>query len=129
MAANKILKFICRSLRYGHSIRTHTNNPPSELPLPQTSTLRSRRRLANMLVAGSLVFVLCWTPHVICLVCSKFSTSEWCSKTVSDYYLLLGKCSSSSPTSSSSSRLWNANNIPESTRYDATCPLSVFKIN
>ncbi len=43
--------------------------PSSELPLPQTSTLRSRRRLANMLVAAALIFVCCWSPHVICYLC------------------------------------------------------------
>lgn len=85
----------CRSLRYDHSIRNHMNNqknvPPSELPLPQTSTLRSRRRLANMLVASSFVFVFCWAPHIICLIWSKLTATEVCSKAVTSYCLLLGK--------------------------------------
>ncbi|XP_055299082.1 D(2)-like dopamine receptor [Sitodiplosis mosellana] len=83
-----------RSLRYGHSIRSHAHNTknaaPSELPLPQTSTLRSRRRLARLLVAGSFVFVFCWSPHVIFLICTKWSGRETYSKTAANYSLLLG---------------------------------------
>lgn len=84
-----------RSLRYGHSIRSHAHNTknaaPSELPLPQTSTLRSRRRLARLLVAGSFVFVFCWSPHVIFLICTKWSARHAFSKTAANYSLLLGK--------------------------------------
>lgn len=87
---------ICRSLRYGHSIRSHGHNTknaaPSELPLPQTSTLRSRRRLARLLVAGSFVFVFCWSPYVIFLICTKWSAQDATySKTAANYSLLLGK--------------------------------------
>lgn len=86
----------CRSLRYGHSIRSHAHNTknaaPSELPLPQTSTLRSRRRLARLLVAGSFVFVFCWSPHVVFLICTKWSAQETYSKTVASYSLFFGKC-------------------------------------
>lgn len=84
-----------RSLRYGHSIRSHAHNTknaaPSELPLPQTSTLRSRRRLARLLVAGSFVFVFCWSPHVIFLICTKWSAAETYSKTMASYSLFFGK--------------------------------------
>lgn len=84
-----------RSLRYGHNIRAHSKGlervPPSELPLPQTSTLRSRRRLANMLVAASIVFVFCWSPHVVCFLCFELNATNKCSKTVSEYSLLLGE--------------------------------------
>lgn len=84
-----------RSLRYGHSIRSHAHNTknaaPSELPLPQTSTLRSRRRLARLLVAGSFVFVFCWSPHVIFLICTKWSATETYSKTMASYSLFFGK--------------------------------------
>lgn len=84
-----------RSLRYGHSIRSHAHNTknaaPSEFPLPQTSTLRSRRRLANMLVAGSFVFIFCWSPHVICLIYTTLAAGESYSKMATNYSLLLGK--------------------------------------
>ena len=42
--------------------------PAPELPIPQTSTLRSRRRLANILVAAGIVFAACWMPHVSILL-------------------------------------------------------------
>lgn len=84
-----------RSLRYGHSIRSHSHNgkntAPSELPLSQTSTLRSRRRLANMLVAGSFMFIFCWTPYILCLLCSKSSSNDIHSMHFLKYSLLLGK--------------------------------------
>lgn len=87
----------CRSLRYGHSIRSHAHNTknaaPSELPLPQTSTLRSRRRLARLLVAGSFVFVFCWSPYVIFLICTRWSARQTYSKTLASYSLFFGKYS------------------------------------
>lgn len=65
--------------------------PASELPLPQTSTLRSRRRLANMLVAAAVIFVCCWSPHVICFLCLELGAATICPVSVSDFSLLLGK--------------------------------------
>lgn len=92
---NFVINLNCRSLRYGHSIRSHAHNTknaaPSELPLPQTSTLRSRRRLARLLVAGSFVFVFCWSPYVIFLICTRWSARETYSKTVASYSLFFGK--------------------------------------
>ncbi|XP_065166075.1 5-hydroxytryptamine receptor 7 isoform X2 [Atheta coriaria] len=35
---------------------------------PPTSTLRSRRRLANSLLWVAFVFAACWLPHVVCLI-------------------------------------------------------------
>lgn len=64
--------------------------PSSELPLPQTSTLRSRRRLANMLVAAALIFAGCWTPHVVCILCLELGAANICPRTVSEFSLLLG---------------------------------------
>ncbi|XP_057667997.1 substance-K receptor [Diorhabda carinulata] len=39
---------------------------------PPTSTLRSRRRLANCLLCLSLFFILCWFPYVITQFCDEF---------------------------------------------------------
>lgn len=64
--------------------------PPAELPIPQTSTLRSRRRLANILVIAGFVFMACWSPHVICLIFREFSITSGCSNTVTEFVLLLG---------------------------------------
>lgn len=64
--------------------------PPAELPIPQTSTLRSRRRLANILVIAGFVFMACWLPHVICLIFREFSINSGCSNTVTEFVLLLG---------------------------------------
>lgn len=65
--------------------------PSSELPLPQTSTLRSRRRLANMLVAAALIFMCCWTPHIICLLGANFRSTKLCPRIVVEYSLVFGK--------------------------------------
>lgn len=75
--------------------------PSSELPLPQTSTLRSRRRLANLLVFSAGIFICCWSPHVLCILGAELSgrhnsdsTSSsglQCTAIVSEYTLLLGK--------------------------------------
>ncbi|XP_055681629.1 leukotriene B4 receptor 1 [Lutzomyia longipalpis] len=61
-----------------------------ELPLPQTSTLRSRRRLANLLVGAALIFVACWTPHVVCIVGTQLGSGMLCTKALADFSLLLG---------------------------------------
>jgi hypothetical protein len=50
-----------------------THRPPAELPLPQTSTLRSRKRLANILVIAGFIYAVCWLPHVYCLLMKEFS--------------------------------------------------------
>jgi hypothetical protein len=65
--------------------------PPAELPLPQTSTLRSRRRLANILVAAGFIYMLCWLPHVCCLVIREFNIGDGCSNTAKEFFLLLGE--------------------------------------
>lgn len=94
-----LLLFDLRSIR--NSQRSAMNNratgrfpkklPSSELPLPQTSTLRSRRRLANMLVAAALIFMFCWSPHVMCLLGANLGSSKLCPRIVTEYSLLLGK--------------------------------------
>lgn len=65
--------------------------PPAELPIPQTSTLRSRRRLANILVAAGFIFLGCWAPHVICWIFREFSINDGCSGTVREFFMLLGE--------------------------------------
>lgn len=61
------------------------------IPLPQTSTLRSRRHLANMLIASALIFIVCWAPHVFCIFYKNFGYKQYCSKTSVYFSLLLGK--------------------------------------
>ncbi|KAH8375082.1 hypothetical protein KR093_003705 [Drosophila rubida] len=60
------------------------------IPLPQTSTLRSRRHLANMLVASALIFIVCWAPHVFCIFYKNFGYKQYCSKASIYFSLLLG---------------------------------------
>lgn len=65
--------------------------PPAELPLPQTSTLRSRKRLANILVVAGIIYAICWLPHVYCLILREFSINEGCSIVASEFFMLLGE--------------------------------------
>ncbi|XP_059612764.1 D(4) dopamine receptor [Phlebotomus argentipes] len=76
--------------RRQRSKRASGTRHSSELPLPQTSTLRSRRRLANLLVGAALIFVACWTPHVACILGSQLGNGSLCTKTLADFSLLLG---------------------------------------
>ena len=90
-----IKTFIYRSIRrvQNQQMRSRLNSPPippAELPIPQTSTLRSRRRLANILVVAGFVFMACWSPHVICLIFREFSITSGCSNTVTEFVMLLG---------------------------------------
>ncbi|XP_017471513.1 PREDICTED: uncharacterized protein LOC108362872 [Rhagoletis zephyria] len=60
------------------------------IPLPRTSTLHSRRRLANILIVSALIFITCWTPHVFCIFYTTFGNKYHCSKTSNYFHLLLG---------------------------------------
>lgn len=60
------------------------------IPLPQTSTLRSRRHLANMLIASALIFIVCWSPHVFCIFYKNLGYKQYCSKSSVYFSLLLG---------------------------------------
>ncbi|XP_061396336.1 uncharacterized protein LOC133331967 [Musca vetustissima] len=60
------------------------------IPLPQTSTLRSRRHLANMLIGSALIFIICWTPHVFCVIYRIMGYKQHCSKASRYFNLLLG---------------------------------------
>lgn len=55
---------------------------------PPTSTLRSRRRLANALLWVALVFAICWFPYVICQFCGELGATP--PKMIQRYSLLLG---------------------------------------
>lgn len=46
-----------------------TNN--EEINQPPTSTLRSRRRLANALLWVSIIFAICWLPYVVFTFCDE----------------------------------------------------------
>uniref|UniRef100_A0A1A9W853 G-protein coupled receptors family 1 profile domain-containing protein n=1 Tax=Glossina brevipalpis TaxID=37001 RepID=A0A1A9W853_9MUSC len=60
------------------------------IPLPQTSTLRSRRHLANLLIASALIFIACWLPHVFCVFYKHLGYKQYCSTTSTYFNLLLG---------------------------------------
>ncbi|XP_065357044.1 uncharacterized protein LOC135951331 [Calliphora vicina] len=60
------------------------------IPLPQTSTLRSRRHLANMLIGSAIIFIACWTPHVFCVIYKIMGYKEYCKKSSRYFNLLLG---------------------------------------
>lgn len=98
--------------------------PPAELPLPQTSTLRSRRRLANILVAAGFIYMLCWLPHVCCLVIREFSLNDGCSNTAKEFFMLLGeihiRCDYLHVTSLESRKVW-ATAVTKSFFYGFHC--------
>lgn len=84
--------FISRSIRCEHTkrIKVKVEKPSGDLPLPQTSTLRSRRRLANILVIAALAFIGFWTPHLLCFISLEFGMKYTCTKSISEFGLLLG---------------------------------------
>lgn len=91
--ASFIHRSICRS-KPQQQVKSRVLSPmrpPAELPLPQTSTLRSRKRLANILVAAGIIYALCWLPHVYCLITREFSINEGCSIVASEFFMLLGE--------------------------------------
>ncbi|KAL0901933.1 hypothetical protein ABMA27_007078 [Loxostege sticticalis] len=57
-------------------------------PQPQTSTLRSRRRLGNVLVGIAAIFAVCWCPHAAIVIASAFGLHA--PLVVTQYALLLG---------------------------------------
>ncbi|CAG4988877.1 unnamed protein product [Colias eurytheme] len=57
-------------------------------PQPQTSTLRSRRRLGNVLIGIAAIFAACWCPHAAIVICSAFGLNA--PIVVCQYALLLG---------------------------------------
>ncbi|XP_036231921.1 cholecystokinin receptor type A [Bactrocera oleae] len=75
--------------RINHKTCLHGPAAPG-IPLPRTSTLHSRRRLANVLIASAIIFILCWAPHVFCIFYTSFGYKHYCSKTSKYFHLLLG---------------------------------------
>ncbi|NP_001127715.1 neuropeptide receptor A17 [Bombyx mori] len=57
-------------------------------PQPQTSTLRSRRRLGNVLMGIAGIFAMCWCPHAAIVICGSFGIHV--PEMVGHYALLLG---------------------------------------
>lgn len=57
-------------------------------PQPQTSTLRSRRRLGNVLIAIAAIFAACWCPHATIVIASAFGLTV--PLPLAQYALLLG---------------------------------------
>ncbi|KAF9803309.1 hypothetical protein SFRURICE_007155 [Spodoptera frugiperda] len=54
-------------------VRSKKKLQPSLLgPQPQTSTLRSRRRLGNVLMGIAAIFAVCWCPHAAIVIASAF---------------------------------------------------------
>ncbi|CAK1601630.1 unnamed protein product [Parnassius mnemosyne] len=70
-------------------IRNKKKLQPSLLgPQPQTSTLRSRRRLGNVLIAIGAIFAACWCPHAAIVILSAFGIHA--PFIIAQYALLLG---------------------------------------
>ncbi|XP_011194046.1 uncharacterized protein LOC105219534 [Zeugodacus cucurbitae] len=95
-SSNPISPRAMREIR-AHSQRQRINNnaglrgPAAPgIPLPRTSTLHSRRRLANVLIASAIIFILCWAPHVFCIFYRSFGYKHYCSKSSKYFHLLLG---------------------------------------
>ncbi|XP_068917071.1 galanin receptor type 3 isoform X2 [Tenebrio molitor] len=73
----------------GNRLQTTETTVEDASPQPPTSTLRSRRRLANSLLWVAIVFALCWFPYVVCQFCGELGSTPP-PITVQRYSLLLG---------------------------------------
>ncbi|KAL4720033.1 hypothetical protein ACJJTC_011653 [Scirpophaga incertulas] len=69
-------------------VRSKKLQPSLLGPQPQTSTLRSRRRLGNVLMAIAAIFAACWCPHAVIVISSAFGLNV--PAVLSQYALLLG---------------------------------------
>lgn len=76
------------SLRATASNASNVQQNP-EFPLPQTSTLIYRRRLANILMTAAFLFLICWMPYTIAVVYYECRGKR--SKIVTDLGLLIGE--------------------------------------
>ncbi|XP_044256671.1 somatostatin receptor type 4 [Tribolium madens] len=74
--------------KHGRDRLQTTETSVENISQPPTSTLRSRRRLANSLLWVAIVFAVCWFPYIVCQFCGELGTSP--STTVQRYSLLLG---------------------------------------
>ncbi|CAG9855059.1 unnamed protein product [Phyllotreta striolata] len=57
---------------------------------PPTTTLRSRRRLANCLVCLSIFFIICWCPYIVTQFCEEFMAPGMTPEYVQQLTLFLG---------------------------------------
>lgn len=69
-------------------VRTKKLQPSLLGPQPATSTLRSRRRLGNVLIGIAAIFAACWCPHAALIICSAFGLNA--PIVITQYALLLG---------------------------------------
>ncbi|XP_072947101.1 uncharacterized protein [Epargyreus clarus] len=69
-------------------VRSKKLQPSLLGPQPQTSTLRSRRRLGNVLIGIAAIFALCWCPHAGIVICGAFGLHA--PAAVAQFALLLG---------------------------------------
>ncbi|CAH3972565.1 unnamed protein product [Pieris brassicae] len=69
-------------------VRSKKLQPSLLGPQPQTSTLRSRRRLGNVLIGIAAIFAACWCPFAAIVICSAFGLNA--PLVMSQYALLLG---------------------------------------
>ena len=69
-------------------IRAKKLQPSLLGPQPPTSTLRSRRRLGNVLIGIAIIFAICWCPHAGIVICSAFGINA--PLVISQYALLIG---------------------------------------
>lgn len=85
---------IVSSSQHNNNLRATASNASNvqqnpEFPLPQTSTLIYRRRLANILMTAAFLFLICWMPYTIAVVYYECKGKR--SKVVTDLGLLIGK--------------------------------------
>lgn len=88
---------IVSSSQHNNNLRATASNASNvqqmgnpEFPLPQTSTLIFRRRLANILMTAAFLFILCWAPYTVAVV--YYESRGKRSKIVTDLGLLIGEC-------------------------------------
>lgn len=80
-------------LRLFQPVAGPANKPDSPVDIedvtpPTTSTLKSRRRLANSLLWVAFIFIFCWLPHTVCQFYDEIFDDL--PVTIGRYALLLG---------------------------------------
>lgn len=86
---------IVSSREHNNNLRATASNASNvqqnpEFPLPQTSTLIFRRRLANILTTAACLFLLCWTPYIVSVFYYEIKGKR--SRIATDLGLLIGEC-------------------------------------
>lgn len=85
---------IVSSSQHNNNLRATASNASNvqqnpEFPLPQTSTLIYRRRMANILMTAAFLFLVCWLPYTIAVF--YYESKGRRSKIVADLGLLIGE--------------------------------------